>query len=390
MHQRTIQRQLEAELDLVETLVDLSRDDRALVRASCESAVKTAATQRANPSQTAETKGNQLPRIVFTALIDAIEQQTSTTDADRYQRDRLQRTQFHRHAGIEGFLVALDRSLALTQTQVEQVRSLLNDTWQSDWNNVAMTAADSGLITLRRQLAALPRDKFERILSAQQKQCLRGPDTTPFRTLMVRMDKDDLAQQLRRFRDRQHKHASLIANAKLAELLELCKLTNEQQTSLRKALSQSVEDIVQRQETAFKLMKTDGPANVPQTLMEHLSTHVSDQIDGDSTWERALKQLPEPSAASLDSRRLQRSNMRKDQAVRCVVSGLGQQFRMTGQQLNALFESLKQQTDGDGIDAVNRELLEVKDSDLKPLFTAGQWRRVSAMLDARRSQLGIN
>ena len=73
MHQRTIQRQLDAELDLVETLVDLSRHDRAQVRASCESAMKTAATRRANPSQTAETKGNHLPKIVFTALIDAIE-----------------------------------------------------------------------------------------------------------------------------------------------------------------------------------------------------------------------------------------------------------------------------------------------------------------------------
>ena len=386
MHQRTITRGLTSELALMKITMRLNDDQVASFRQAAQHAINLEAKRLADANATrAGTGQDELPKSVRDILLKKATQRVGKFRVDAYLKDKETRKEFLEQAGVDGFLVALDQSLMLSESQVAKFERLLMKHWKAGWTELGMNAGETGLLTLQYALSSLPEQDVRDILTRPQWEALQGARRTAFRTLMVRTEQVDIETQKRDFIARQTEHCKNIGKLKVDEFARLNSLDKAHRNASQAVMDKVVSSIVQNQTDAFVSMKKQGPANTDEATMSFLTEHASDQIDRHPKWSVTA------GSDAWKARQAARATLRRQQSANSIVGNLSQQFGFTGKQQQSLSRLLLDASDERKGEEDNMQtvLLRIEDSKLTKLFEEGQWLRLRQTLDARRERLGI-
>ena len=385
MHQRTLMRELTAELALMKITMRLNDDQVSSFKQAAQHAINLEAKRLADANAQRDDKGQgELPSGVREAVLKKATQRVGKFRVDAYLKDKKARRAFLQRTGIEGFLVALDQSLMLSESQVAKFETLLQKNWQPGWTELGMSAGETGLLTLQYAIGSIPEADVRKILDRSQWQALQGARRTAFRTLMVRTEQVDLTTQKQNFVTRQTEHCQNIGRLKVNEFARLNSLGNRERHEVEQVMQRIVTAILEKQTDAFVSMKKRGPANTNEATMQFLVEHASDQIDRDQRW-ASLK-----GSDAWQARQNARTKLRNRQAANSIVGNLSQQFGFTGKQQRSLSDLLMKESKGSASqDNMQTVLLRTSDAELEKLFEEGQWLRLQQTLDARRERLGV-
>lgn len=195
---------------------------------------------------------------------------------------------------IESTMIAIDRSLALTQQQADRFRSLLESEWQSDWTESAIGARH--LPEVRAYLETLSLHDLREFLRPSQLAALSGPDQI---TLDVLIGTPDIMAvwSVDDFAEHQRAYFESVAKLKMEEIQSLCDLTTTEIEGLEKASMEVIDRLIEQQRLAYQQLQRgaislslNADGLVADSDVNNLQTPAAMQLSNASVWKNEVKE----------------------------------------------------------------------------------------------------
>lgn len=195
---------------------------------------------------------------------------------------------------IESTVVAVDRSLCLSQQQADCLAELLESSWQSDWTETASYADQFTSAALREHVKAMSPRALAKFLRPSQISALSGPDQITYDSLVATPEilavwtADEFAEQ-------QRVYFESVAKLKVEEIQSLCDVTTVEIEGLAEVAQQTVNRMIAEQRVVYQQLREANVlpglnASVSSADISKLQIPAAIQFAKSAAWQREVKE----------------------------------------------------------------------------------------------------
>ena len=398
MEDQFVQAQTQAvksELNLLKDQLDLSDDWGGSIEDSLKEDIKRVAKAMSEKRENAAAFGfdTALDPTLRNAMWEKIEEALPDGKEEAFGefKDMIIKLQrLNDETAVKGILVFLDNQLCLSQTQVDKLKQLYTNNWDSGFNEQVGTMVINGMVFGREPVDLVSGEQFEEILTEQQLEVFKELDQSSNLMMALQMGiMGDEQVNLESVRTQCDKALDL----KLAEYEALVGLTEKQKKMLSVArkgavskVSKRISDVFDNNDDAMNMLGTD------LETMEILLEPVVSQCTRQKAWQNTIaKVFDEEQLKKIEVREESRKEMAADQIVNYMLFSMMQMpdtnFGLTYEQHIKLADVVKEKFDGTHLNyfGVAVGIFKVSDEEFQEILSEDQWASFKPMLDSQRA-----
>lgn len=385
----------QSELYLLREQLELDDEWSESIKESLEEDIKRVAKEMAEKQENATafsfnaTLDPNLRRAMWEKVEEALPAGKEAAFKD-YQDMIIKLQRLNDATAVQGILVFLDNQLCLSQTQVDELKQLYVNSWDSSFNEQVGTMVINGMIFGRNAVDLVQREQFEKILNEKQLEVFEALDQNSNLMMALQMGAmGDEQVNLESVRTQCDEALDL----KVAEYEALVGLTEQQKKKLAVARKGTITRVSKRIGEVFNDVNNNmDMLGTDLETMEILLEPVISQCTRQSVWQNTIaKVFDEDQLKKIEVREKARREMATDQIVNYMLFSMLQmpdtQFGLTYEQHIKLAAAVKEKYDGTNFNyfAVAVCIFKVSDDEFQEILSDDQWNKFKPMLDSQRA-----
>ncbi len=340
-----------------------------------------------------ESLDGQLRELVWKKIeAELPDEKSAEFDAFKDMVNRMQKLKDE--TALNGVLVYLDNQLCLSKKQIDHLRNLYANDWDSMFNEEASMMSMNGMIMGRGTIDLVSNEEFKKTLSSEQYDLFKNLDESSSFMLMVQMaamGQQDDSVDIEAIKVK----CETALDLKIAEYDALVGISENGMKFLSVARKGAIAQVAGRFEKVLRLIDDDPNAlnGMNVEVMGTLMDPVLSQCTGTSVWQKTLpKVFDEAKMQKISEREEVRTAVAKGQVLNYIVfsfSNMGADLALTVEQHERIVAVIRDRMDDAPVNlmALVAAVFTVPDEDFQEILSEEQWGSLKPVLDQQRAEM---